>query len=167
VRAFAQLDRPLPGKVRRTLWIVGDGRARPDLEALATENVRFLGRVPDEEVPGYYARCRAFIFPGEEDFGITPLEAMASGRPVIAYAAGGALETVIEGQTGVFFREQSPGALMEAVRACEALDFDPAVLRQQAERFDVASFQARIRTFVDDCLARGVQRPDAAANREG
>jgi len=151
VRAFAQLDRPL--------WIVGDGRARPDLEASATPNVRFLGRVPDEEIAGYYARCRAFIFPGEEDFGITPLEAMAAGRPVIAYAAGGALETVNEGQTGVFFREQTPAALIEAVRACEALDFDPATLRRQAERFDVVSFQARVRAFVDDCLARGVRRP--------
>lgn len=151
VRAFAQLDRPL--------WVVGDGRARPDLERLATDNVRFLGRVSDEEVPGIYARCRAFIFPGEEDFGITPLEAMASGRPVIAYAAGGALETVIEGQTGVFFREQAPEALAEAVHACETLHIDPGVLRQRAERFGEQTFQRRVRQFVDDCLVEGVRRP--------
>ncbi len=151
VRAFAHLDRPL--------WVAGDGRARADLEAIASPNVRFLGRVPDADVPGLYAHCRAFIFPGEEDLGITPLEAMAAGRPVIAYAAGGALETVIEGQTGVFFREQTPEALAEAVREFETQKFDPAASRRQAERFDIASFQARVRAFVDECLARGVRRP--------
>ena len=150
VRAFALLDRPL--------LVAGDGRARPDLEAIAPPNVRFLGRVPDADVPGLYARCRAFIFPGEEDLGIAPLEAMAAGRPVIAYAAGGALETVIEGQTGVFFREQTPESLAQAVRDLETLEFDPVVLRRQAGQFDITSFQARVRAVVDECVGRGVRR---------
>jgi len=156
VRAFARLDRPLR--------IAGSGRSRPDLEAIAADNVRFLGRVPDEDVPGLYARCRAFIFPGEEDLGITPLEAMAAGRPVIAYAAGGALETVVEDETGVFFREQTPEALAEAIREFEAREFDPAAARRQAERFDAAVFKARVRAFVDDCLAKGVRRPAVRGN---
>ncbi|MBU0491660.1 MAG: glycosyltransferase [Chloroflexi bacterium] len=151
VQAFAGLDRPL--------WIAGSGRALAELEAIAPPNVRFLGRVPDEDVPGLYAGCRAFIFPGQEDLGITPLEAMAAGRPVIAYAAGGALETVIEGETGVFFREQTPEALAAAIREFEAQEFDPAAARRQAERFDINSFQAQISALVDQCLERGVRRP--------
>ncbi len=82
VRAFTELGLPL--------WIAGDGRDRESLEAIAGPNVRFLGRVPDEELGTLLARCRAFVFPGLEDFGIAPVEAMAAGRPVIAYAGGGA-----------------------------------------------------------------------------
>ncbi|NLS76115.1 MAG: glycosyltransferase family 4 protein, partial [Chloroflexi bacterium] len=112
VRAFNQLGLPL--------HIVGDGRDRAALEAIAKPNIRFLGRLSDAEVREQYAGCRAFVFPGEEDFGITPVEAQAAGRPVIAYAGGGALDTVLDGETGILFRDKTPEALAEAVMRCEA-----------------------------------------------
>jgi glycosyltransferase involved in cell wall biosynthesis len=90
------------------------------------------------------AHCRAFLFPGEEDFGITPLEAMAAGRPVIAYGAGGALDTIDEGRTGLFFREPTPEALIDAVKRMEQHPFDPATLRHHATRFDVTVFQQQL-----------------------
>ncbi len=95
VKAFNKLGLPLV--------IIGDGPEREKLEKIAGDNIKFLGRQPDSLIKEYYSKCRAFIFPGEEDFGITPLEAQASGRPVIAFGKGGALETVVEGQTGLFF----------------------------------------------------------------
>ena len=136
VRAFNQLGLPLR--------IVGEGRDRAALEAMAGPNVQFLGYLPDEAVREQMARCRAFIFPGEEDFGIAPIEALAAGRPVIAYGAGGALDTIEEGVSGLFFREPTPEALAEAVRRLEGLRFDPAALRRQAQRFDVARFQREL-----------------------
>ena len=140
VQAFNQLGLPL--------LIVGDGRDRAALERMARPNVRFVGRVSDAERKQYLARCRAFLFPGEEDFGITPLEAQAAGRPVIAYGAGGALETVIEGQTGVFFREQTPEALAEAVASFDPACCDPMAIRRHAERFDVARFKEELNRFI-------------------
>jgi len=97
------------------------------------------------------ARCRAFIFPGEEDFGIAPLEATSVGRPVIAYAGGGALDTIAEGRTGLFFREPTPESLAEAVRRLNPADYAPDVLRAHAERFSVAAFQRQ--------LAETLERP--------
>jgi len=140
VQAFNELGLPL--------IIIGDGRDRPALEAMADSNIRFLGRVSDAKMRDYMARCRAFLFPGEEDFGITPIEAMAAGRPVIAYAGGGALETVIEGITGTFFSKQTPESLVEIVRAFDHRAFDPKVLRRHAERFDRKVFKKRISTFI-------------------
>jgi len=136
VAAFNQTGLPL--------LIVGDGRDRPTLEQMAQPNVRFLGRLPDDEMRRLMARCRAFIFPGEEDFGITPLEAQAAGRPVIAYAGGGALETIVEGETGLFFREQTPESLADVVRRFDDRQFDPARIRANAERFDVARFREKL-----------------------
>ncbi len=133
VEAFTRLGLPL--------WIIGDGRDRRALESMAGPNVRFLGRLGDEEARRHLERCRAFIFPGEEDFGIAPLEAQAAGRPVIAYAGGGALETVIEGKTGLFFHEATPQSLAEAVRGFRDGQFDPATLREHALHFDHAVFQ--------------------------
>jgi glycosyltransferase involved in cell wall biosynthesis len=141
VRAFSDLGLPL--------WIGGDGRDRADLEAMAGPSVRFLGRVPDGDLPALLARCRAFIFPGLEDFGIAPVQAMASGRPVIAYAGGGALDTVVDGVTGSFFHEQTPGSLARAVREFDGSAFDPAFIRAHAEQYDVSVFKARMRAFVD------------------
>jgi glycosyltransferase involved in cell wall biosynthesis len=140
VQAFSALGLPL--------LIVGEGRDRRALERLAAPNVRFLGRVADDERKRLLSRCRAFLWPGEEDFGIAPLEANASGRPVIAYAGGGALETVVEGVTGTFFREQTPEALAEAVRSFDPAACEPAALRRHAERFDVARFQAALGEFI-------------------
>lgn len=140
------------------LCVVGKGPQEARLRALAGSNVRFLGWVPDEELADLYSRCRGFLFPGVEDFGITPLEVMACGRPVVAFAAGGALESVVgaawEGDpggvtvsgTGLFVREQTADAFARAIRAVQA-DPDrirPADCRARAERFDRAVFRLRI-----------------------
>ncbi len=132
IEAFNRLGYPLR--------VVGEGRARRALEALAGPNVQFLGYLSDEETQRQMAGCRAFIFPGEEDFGLTPLEAMGVGSPVVAYGAGGALDYVEEGRTGVLFAEQNPDALAEAVRRLERSAFDPAHLIAQARQFDEAHF---------------------------
>ena len=115
---------------------------------MAAPNIRFMGRVSDEQLGHYLAHCRAFIFPGEEDFGIAPLEAQAAGRPVIAYAGGGALETVIEGDTGIFFHEPTAEALAEAVTHFDKMRFDPNIIRQHAMHFDRTAFQHKLAAFV-------------------
>jgi glycosyltransferase involved in cell wall biosynthesis len=144
VQAFNVLGLPL--------LIVGEGRDRSRLEAMAKPNVRFLGRLPDAEVRRLLAGCRAFLFPGLEDFGIAPVEAQAAGRPVIAYGAGGALDTVIDGKTGLLFGEQTVEAVVAAVRRYEALGdayFDPAALRRHALRFSAGRFREELGSFVD------------------
>ncbi len=151
VEAFNRLGLPLV--------IAGDGRDRAALERMARPNVRFLGRISDAERKRYLSRCRAFLFPGEEDFGITPLEAQAAGRPVIAYAAGGALETVLEGETGVFFRAPTAEALAEAVTAFDPGRYDPLAIRRHAERFDVARFRGELSRFVVAVMG-GVELPE-------
>jgi glycosyltransferase involved in cell wall biosynthesis len=146
VRAFTELGLPL--------WIGGNGRDRASLEALAGPNVRFLGYVPDEELGQLIARSRAFIFPGLEDFGITPVQAMASGRPVIAYAGGGALDYVVEGVTGMFFRDPTPESLSDAVRCFDDAAFDPGTIRDHARQFDVDRFKSRMLDFVREQMRR-------------
>jgi glycosyltransferase involved in cell wall biosynthesis len=141
VRAFSELGLPL--------WIAGEGRDRASLEDAAGPTIRFLGRVTDADLPGLVARCRAFVFPGLEDFGIAPVEAMAAGRPVIAYAGGGALESVVEGITGKLFAEQTPDSLAGAVRGFRDSDYDPAAIRAHAQKFDSRVFKARLRALVD------------------
>jgi glycosyltransferase involved in cell wall biosynthesis len=143
VQAFNQLGLPLV--------IVGDGRDRKRLEAMAAPNVRFMGRLDDAALTDLLARCRAFLFPGLEDFGIAPVEAQSAGRPVIAYAGGGALDTVIEGETGIFFGEQTVDSLVDAVRRLMELGdthFDPAAIRRHAERFAVERFRQELGAFV-------------------
>jgi len=140
VQAFSELGLPL--------WVAGSGRDRARLEALAGPNVRFLGRVPDEALPDLHARCRAYVLPGLEDFCIAPVEAMATGRPVIAYARGGALDTVVDGVTGIFFTDPTAGSLAEAVRRFDALTFDTAAIRAHAQQFDTAVFKEKIGAWV-------------------
>jgi glycosyltransferase involved in cell wall biosynthesis len=140
VQAFTRLGLPLR--------IIGDGRDRASLERMAGPSVRFLGRLPDADVKAHLRRCRAFIFPGEEDFGLAPLEAMASGRPVIAYAGGGALETVVAGVSGAFFYEPTVDALATVVRSFDPARYDPAAIRRHAEGFDRSVFAGRLRAFV-------------------
>lgn len=142
IRAFSELGLPLV--------IAGDGRDREALEALAGPTITFLGYVPDEQLPDLYARCRAFVLPGVEDFAITPVQAQAAGRPVIACGMGGALDTVVEGETGVFFREMTPKALADTIRA-----FDPDAVEQgacvrNAARFDAGVFRERLGRFVEE-----------------
>jgi len=133
----------------RKLVVIGQGERIEHLKKVATPNIEFLGYQSDDVVHDHYSRCRALIFPGEEDFGLTPVEAQACGRPVIAYAAGGSLETVIDGETGVFFHAQSPEALSEALEKFEAQEFDPGRVRENAERFDSKVFAERIRSYVE------------------
>jgi glycosyltransferase involved in cell wall biosynthesis len=140
VEAFNHLGKPLV--------VVGDGPQRDLLRKIAKPNISFRGRVSDAELPGLYNRARALIFMPKEDFGIIPLEAMASGRPVIAFGAGGALETVVNGRTGLFFQEQSAQSLMDAVSTFETMHFEPTEIRRHAQMFDVPTYQHNIRAFV-------------------
>ena len=135
-------------ELNRKLLVIGDGPDRKRLEALAGPSVTFLGRVPDDVVERCVSRCRALIFPGEEDFGMAPLEVAASGRPTIAYRAGGAVETVVENLTGIFFDEQSPEHLAEAIERFEQLEWHPELIRQHSEGFSVEVFQDRFRSFL-------------------
>ncbi len=141
------------------LIVAGDGPDRQRLESLAGPTVRFLGRISDEELRQSYAACRALIVPGVEDFGLTPLEAMASGRPVIAYAAGGALETVVEGVTGTFFRRATPDALAEALASFDPAQYSPATVRAHAITFDKEVFKRKMAEIV----ASVIQRPSTSA----
>ena len=141
VQACSRLGRPLV--------VVGDGRDRASLQAMAGPSVTFSGRLPDHDVADLMARCRALLFPGVDDFGITPVQAMAAGRPVIAYAAGGALDTVVEGQTGLFFREPAPEALGAAVEQFETLAFDPARIRRHAEQFGRPLFEQQLTAYIE------------------
>jgi glycosyltransferase involved in cell wall biosynthesis len=154
IEAFNQLGLPLK--------VVGDGRDREALKARAAPNVELLGRVSDEHVVELVQGCRAFVFPGEEDFGIAPVEAQAAGRPVVAFASGGALDTVIDGETGVLFREQSGGALSEAVRRLESLDLDAGRIAEHARRFDASVFRRELGSFVERVAG---ERPAAAPVR--
>ena len=142
MQAFNQLGLPL--------IIAGEGRDRDALEDLAGPTVTFLGRVPDADLPELYARCRAYVLPGVEDFGIAPLQAQAGGRPVIACRAGGALDTVVEGETGAFFDEPTPEALCAAVRAFDPGTTDPRACTRNAARFDAGVFRRKLRQFVEE-----------------
>ena len=145
VEAFRELGLPVK--------IVGIGRDRARLEARATPNIEFLGRVDDETLADLYANCRGYLFPGEEDFGIAPVEAQAVGKPVVAYAAGGSLDTVLDGETGVLFPHQTPKDLADAVRRLETLSFDPERIRRNAERFSVSVFRERFTSYVEQAYA--------------
>lgn len=122
------------------LKIVGVGTEMNRLRALAGPNIEFLGWQPDEQLLELYRRCRALIFPGEEDFGIVPLEAQACGRPVIAYGKGGALETVKEGVSGIFFDAQTPECLTAAIARCAARSWDSRAIRAHSESFGIPVF---------------------------
>jgi glycosyltransferase involved in cell wall biosynthesis len=155
IAAFNNLKLPLK--------IAGDGPLRKNLEKAAGRNIEFLGWVDETRLTELYAGCQALIFPGEEDFGIVPLEAQASGRPVIGYGRGGLQETVIPldacdgspgrdaGTTGIFFTEQTPGGLIAAVELFERIrnSFDPVKLRRHAVRFSRERFKAEVTGFIE------------------
>jgi glycosyltransferase involved in cell wall biosynthesis len=158
--------------LRLPLVVVGRGPLRRRLERAAGPTVTFLGWLPDDEVRAMLRRCRALIFPGEEDFGIVPVETMACGRPVIAFGRGGALESVVEGETGLFFDEQSPGCLADAVARFERTRFDPAACRRRAEAFSRERFKRAFGDFVFEryrqySLDRRSRKPLASPSDSG
>ncbi len=142
VEAFNMLGKPLV--------IIGEGPELKRLKKMAGKNITFLGWQPFESIVGHYSNAKAFIFPGEEDFGITPVEAQASGTPVIGFGSGGLLETVIDGQTGLLFKKQDAVSLIEAVKHFESGDIslDPQIIRQNAKKFAREVFEKRFADFV-------------------
>lgn len=150
IAAFNQLNLPLV--------VIGDGPNRKTLQKMAAPNIRFLGKQPDSVVANYMQRCRGFIFPPEEDFGITPVEAQAAGAPVIAYAKGGQAETVVHERTGLLFARQTVESLVHSVERLQAgVDqFEADALKQNAERFSTARFQAQFSAFVENAWVQFV-----------
>ncbi len=136
-------------RLGRRLVVAGSGPELERLRALAGPTVEFRGFTPDDELPHLYARCRAFLFPGFEDFGITPVEAQAAGRPVVAFGRGGAAETVVDGVTGVLFHEQTVDALCEAMLRLEQGRWDPAACRRNAELYGSGAFHAGLRGVLE------------------
>lgn len=146
IDAFNKLELPLV--------IIGEGRDRRRLERMAGRTIRFLGWLTDEEVSEYYRHCAAFIFPGEDDFGIAPVEAMSCGKPVLAYRKGGATETVLEGISGEFFDDLAVESLADGVRRLRLnLDkFSPLVIRKISEKFSEERFERGIKEFVIEAI---------------
>ena len=140
IDAFNQLGKPLV--------IIGDGSEMAALRQRAGPTIRFLGRQPFAALKDHNERCRAVLYTQIEDFGITAVEAQAAGRPVIAYRQGGALESVVDGKTGMFFDEQNAASLADAVTRFERQPFDPAECRRNAERFRPEEFRAKIRNHL-------------------
>lgn len=149
LRPYKKIDMAIKAfnKLKIPLKIIGTGEDK-SLRQLAKSNIEFLGSVSDEEKAKYLSHCRAFIFPQEEDFGLTAVESMASGRPVIAYKSGGALESVVDGLTGNFFEEQNWESLAEAVIKFKAEDFDPEKIRQHAFKFSKERFRIKLGDFI-------------------
>jgi glycosyltransferase involved in cell wall biosynthesis len=157
IEAFNRLQLPL--------LIVGRGQGETRLRALARPTVRFLGAMSNASIAELYASARALVFPGVEDFGITPIEAMAAGLPVIAYAAGGAVETVIDGVSGILFHEPTADALAAAVRRVEtaSVQFNERSVRARGLEFTKEHFQRRMLTEIREAWARAGKRPAALA----
>jgi glycosyltransferase involved in cell wall biosynthesis len=151
-------------RLGRRLHVVGEGEQWKSLRKHAGPTIKFCGALSDEDLREQYAHCRALLFPGEDDFGIVPVEALSFGRPVIAFGRGGVIETVkgfypdepapAETSCGVFFREQTTACLMESIRVFEATEsrFSPFFISQQAERFDESHFKEKFGQFVSEKL---------------
>ena len=150
IEAFNRLKLPLK--------IIGRGPEMERLKKLAGPTIEFLGRVDEEELPRYYSECRGFIFPQEEDFGIVAIEALASGRPLIAYRGGDIPEHMEEGRMGVFFDEQTSKAIVEAVQKFETMTFDPEEIRSRVLHFDKDQFKAKIKDYIEGEVARHLAR---------
>ena len=158
VAACATLGRPLK--------VVGAGRALPAAQAAAGPGAEFLGHVPDAEVDGLLSGARALLFPGEEDFGIVPVEAQAAGVPVIAYGVGGVRDTVVEGETGVFHAQQTVASVASAILQFEDMRFDEERIRANARRFGAARFRAGMAALLlehEPCERRGMSASGCGA----
>ena len=139
-------------KSGKRLIVIGGGQMLKELRAMAKPNVTLLGPQDFGELRKHYARCKALIFPGEEDFGIVPVEAMASGRPVIAFARGGALETVVDGATGVFSKEQTVDCIISAVERLERMTLDSEAIAHHAEHFSRTRFRQNICAAIENAI---------------
>src|SRR5450631_925125 len=146
VRAFNEM--------KLKLVVIGGGEMLDEVRRLAGPTVTVLGSQPFDVLKQHYAKCRALIFPGEEDFGMVPVEAMASGRPVVAFGRGGATETVVEGITGVFFAEQTVDAIISAVRSLSGIEINPEKLVAHAGQFGRDPFFRKMRDHIDGLLAK-------------
>jgi glycosyltransferase involved in cell wall biosynthesis len=151
VRAFNDM--------KLNLVVIGGGEMLDEVRRLAGPTVKVLGSQPFDILKQHYARCRALIFPGEEDFGMVPVEAMASGRPVVAYGRGGAIETVAEGLSGVFFKKQTVEDISSAVRSLGDIEIDPEKIAAHARRFGRDQFFRKMRAHIDDLLAQKTGAP--------
>lgn len=143
VKAFASMP-------EKTLYVAGMGPDYKKIKKMATPNVKLLGYISDEEMKDYMSRAKAFVFAAEEDFGIVPVEAQACGTPVIAFGKGGALETVVDGISGVLFNEQTETSLLEAIARFEKLKFYPNEIRKNAEKFSTEHFVKNLKQFIND-----------------
>ncbi len=169
--AYKRIDLAIAAceKAKRRLIIIGDGTDRKRLESIAGPNTTFLGRLPDTEVTSALENCRALLFPGEEDFGMTPLEANAAGKPCVAYRSGGALDSVIDGQTGILFSEPTAESLAEGLLKVEQINWDPQRLHAHARRFDSSVFAERflqlVATMTDE-KQRRINRPSPVLHNQ-
>jgi len=144
IEAFNQMKLPLK--------IIGSGQDEMKLKSMAKGTIEFLGWKDNQDLRHHYQNCKALIFPGIEDFGIVPVEAMACGKPIIAFQRGGALETIIENQTGIFFDTQTPDSLIKAVRKSEAHPWDPDLIRNHAVKFSKERFKNQIQEYLKKAL---------------
>jgi glycosyltransferase involved in cell wall biosynthesis len=140
-------------EMKLKLVVIGGGEMLDEIRRIAGPTVTVMGSQPFGVLKLHYARCRALIFPGEEDFGMVPVEAMASGRPVVAFGRGGATETVAPGVTGVFFAEQTVEAISGAVKSLANMDIDPAKISGHASKFGRAQFFDKMRAHIDGLMA--------------
>ncbi|GEQ18856.1 glycosyltransferase [Clostridium butyricum] len=141
-------------KLKLPLIIVGDGPEAEKLKKKSNDNIKFLGRLSDGEIRDYYSKCTAFIFPGEEDFGITPVEAQASGAPVIAYGKGGALDTVINNKSGIFFYEQTVDSLINAIEKLQSsgVEWSKSEIKHHSEKFSVDRFKIEFIEYIKEII---------------
>lgn len=141
-------------RMKKPLVVIGDGGDLNRIKQMAGPTVQVLGRQDDATVHRYYEGCKAFVFPGEEDFGITPIEAQSYGKPVLAYGRGGALDTVKHGETGLFFAEQTVEALVSVIDVFERTAFDAGAIRRHAESFSEKVFRQKMADFIDGILSQ-------------
>ncbi len=142
----------------KKLVIAGTGPESGKLKLIAGSNITFLGWQSDEELAQLYEKCTALIFPGEEDFGIVPLEAQASGKPVVAFRKGGALETIIEGKTGIFFTEQTVESLHQAVERLSLIKFNSNNIRRHALRFSRSIYKQKMKDYIEEKVRQHIHK---------
>lgn len=149
IEAFNALGFPLK--------IIGTGEEMDNLKKMSGDSIEFLGALSDEQVVEYMGKAKAFLHPQDEDFGIAAVEAMAAGTPVIAYGNGGALETVIDNETGVLFNPQTPYKLVDVIRDFDPTKFDSKKIQQHAQQFSTATFKSQIKDYIDQAYEKHIQ----------